>query len=239
MIFLTPCESCNRHVKTNERVCPFCGGPVTAAMRARLPRVPRERLGRAAMALFGATVAVGTATVGTAACGTGDEPREKSQPASGTETMPEGSDATNEPEPSPEGSNTMVTMMPTTGPMGNPVTPPQGDPTAVAAYGAPIMGPIPQPDVPAPVPRPVEPPPVGAGGASQLEPEPMMEPEPSFAALYGLPADFGEGGAPNDEADAGAQDAAAPDAGAEDDEPMLEPEPNVVALYGVTPLETE
>jgi hypothetical protein len=225
MVFLTPCESCNRHVKTSDRACPFCGASVTVTMRGRLPRVPKERLGRAAMVVFSATVATGTA-----GCAMGDETRDNSQPATNA-PPPRGSTTTGDQEPSASASatGTMGMIPPGPGnPMGTATTPMQGDPTAVPVYGVPIIPPNP---------GTMEPPPMGQGGAG-MEPEPMMEPEPSMADPM-LEPDIGGGGGPNQAADAGADDAGVADAAAAEPEAMLEPEPNAVALYGVTPLPSQ
>jgi hypothetical protein len=55
---LEPCPSCARHVRAIDRVCPFCAASIdTAASRA----APSERLGRAALFVFGAAMATNAA----------------------------------------------------------------------------------------------------------------------------------------------------------------------------------
>ncbi len=61
MTDLTPCASCQRHVRCRE-ACPFCGAaPVDAAPA---PARPIGRLGRAAIFAFGATLGAGALTSG-------------------------------------------------------------------------------------------------------------------------------------------------------------------------------
>lgn len=61
---LVACPECNRHIRTSETACPFCGRAVAEEL-AKLPAriLPTERLSRAAMYAFTA------ATLGAAACG--------------------------------------------------------------------------------------------------------------------------------------------------------------------------
>jgi hypothetical protein len=50
---LRPCPSCQRHLRTSETACPFCGSQVPAALRAaRRPSLPRQRMSRAALVAF-------------------------------------------------------------------------------------------------------------------------------------------------------------------------------------------
>jgi len=59
---LTPCPTCQRHVRNIESVCPFCGD---ALALSQLPHaLPRSRLGRAATFAFGATLLSTSALVG-------------------------------------------------------------------------------------------------------------------------------------------------------------------------------
>jgi len=64
---LIACAGCARHVRASESVCLFCGEALPASLRARSPRLPTERLGRAATFVFGAAVAT-SAAIG---CGDG------------------------------------------------------------------------------------------------------------------------------------------------------------------------
>ena len=62
MNHLVPCPECNRHVRVSERECPFCALPLDLSATPE-PRLPRERLSRAATLAFGATLASATALV--------------------------------------------------------------------------------------------------------------------------------------------------------------------------------
>ncbi|HJL18669.1 MAG TPA: hypothetical protein RMH99_23610 [Sandaracinaceae bacterium LLY-WYZ-13_1] len=65
MTALAPCPACDRHLRIDERACPFCGaGVVLAPAPTRRP----GRLGRAAYFAFRAAV-VGAGGVTAAACG--------------------------------------------------------------------------------------------------------------------------------------------------------------------------
>ena len=60
MPVLEPCPGCQRHVRSDEQQCPFCGVAVAAHMATQRPRtMPRARLSRAALFAFGIG-AVGT-----------------------------------------------------------------------------------------------------------------------------------------------------------------------------------
>jgi hypothetical protein len=60
---LCPCPACNRHVKTDAGVCPFCEAALPASFCATPPSdTARPRLSRAARLLAGATL------VGASAC---------------------------------------------------------------------------------------------------------------------------------------------------------------------------
>jgi hypothetical protein len=53
---LLACPSCSRHVRADERACPFCAAVVPASFAAApAPRRPTRRLNRAALYAFGAT----------------------------------------------------------------------------------------------------------------------------------------------------------------------------------------
>jgi len=63
MSTLTPCPSCNRHVRVGDATCPFCGTAVTVAPAAASAPVLRGRLGRAALFAAGATlIGIGACT---------------------------------------------------------------------------------------------------------------------------------------------------------------------------------
>jgi hypothetical protein len=51
---LEPCPSCARHVRAIERACPFCGASTEVALSRA---TPSERLGRAALFVFGTAMA--------------------------------------------------------------------------------------------------------------------------------------------------------------------------------------
>jgi hypothetical protein len=70
---LEPCPACQRHVRTDETVCPFCAAAIASAM-ARAPRrvLPRARLERAALMSFGLLVGA-AAGVTLEACGDDDD----------------------------------------------------------------------------------------------------------------------------------------------------------------------
>lgn len=59
---LIPCRACQRHVRSSELSCPFCGVALSDEQRASAaPVLPRRRLGRAALFTFGATLLGGAA----------------------------------------------------------------------------------------------------------------------------------------------------------------------------------
>ena len=73
---LVPCSACNRHARTTESACPFCGGALT---RARPRRRADKRLGRAGLVI--ASLVLG-------ACGSG-QPQVEDPPEGDPEQMPE------------------------------------------------------------------------------------------------------------------------------------------------------
>jgi hypothetical protein len=54
---LVLCSSCDRHIQNHEAQCPFCGTLLSEIDRSRVAPDTKQRLSRAAMFLFGATVA--------------------------------------------------------------------------------------------------------------------------------------------------------------------------------------
>lgn len=71
---LTPCPSCQRHVRVSEEACPFCATSLPASVKARpAPQLPTQRLGRAALLAFGATLSVAGVSSGAVACSSSDE----------------------------------------------------------------------------------------------------------------------------------------------------------------------
>jgi hypothetical protein len=87
MSAFVPCSQCQRHVRSDEAVCPFCGGTLPLSI---VPRTqPKARLGRAATFAFGAAVAAST----TIACGDDTSPGVDSGPGtrdSGTSMVDSG-----------------------------------------------------------------------------------------------------------------------------------------------------
>jgi hypothetical protein len=127
---LLPCEACNRHVRASDTTCPFCDAPVNAARAAVVPAVPTERLSRAAMFVFGATIAA-TACV----------PQETTQQPPLAVPAPTAPPVVVVPQPVASPPPVVVTPTPAT-----PTPPPYIAPTA-ARYGAPprphpAIGPI-------------------------------------------------------------------------------------------------
>ena len=66
---LAPCPACNRHVRAAETSCPFCDAAQPDRTLDGDPRLPRKRLGRAALmtagaALLGAAEACGDSLQG-------------------------------------------------------------------------------------------------------------------------------------------------------------------------------
>lgn len=55
---LVPCPSCSRHVRAAEAKCPFCAAALPTSAGARVLPGPKVRLSRAAVFVFGATLAV-------------------------------------------------------------------------------------------------------------------------------------------------------------------------------------
>ena len=67
---LSPCSSCNRHVRVEETRCPFCAAALPG--RASVERVlPRGRLSRATLIAAGATLA-GLSACSSSSSGSGD-----------------------------------------------------------------------------------------------------------------------------------------------------------------------
>lgn len=61
VIHLVACARCQRHVRTSETLCPFCGDALPMSLRgSAAPRVPAGRLGRAAIFAFGTALAAAT-----------------------------------------------------------------------------------------------------------------------------------------------------------------------------------
>jgi len=70
---LEPCPSCDRHVRIDETVCPFCAASIETAMAAASPRaLPDRRLGRAALVSFGLSVAAVGGVASLESCDNGD-----------------------------------------------------------------------------------------------------------------------------------------------------------------------
>jgi len=68
---LSPCRSCQRHVSTDEAACPFCAVDLTDSMRSLRARpLPRLRLGRSALFVYGATAVL--TSVAAVACQSDD-----------------------------------------------------------------------------------------------------------------------------------------------------------------------
>jgi len=55
---LVPCPSCNRHIRTGEHACPFCGSAISASIAAKAIPGATQRLSRAAAFAFTATLAM-------------------------------------------------------------------------------------------------------------------------------------------------------------------------------------
>ncbi len=87
---LEPCPACKRHVRTEERVCPFCAADIASTM-ARAPKraMPGQRLGRAALMSFGITAAALTGCEDDSA----DNGDAQVQPDASTRDASTGSDA--------------------------------------------------------------------------------------------------------------------------------------------------
>lgn len=64
---LVPCPSCNRHIRTGERACPFCGASISASLASKAIPGATQRMSRAAAFAF-------TATLTMANCGPGTTP---------------------------------------------------------------------------------------------------------------------------------------------------------------------
>ena len=71
---LAPCPACSRHVKTAERICPFCKGALTEAIGESALPVASSRLSRAAAIAFTASLAVTGAASASVGCSTGTIP---------------------------------------------------------------------------------------------------------------------------------------------------------------------
>ncbi len=89
MSHLSPCDSCDRHVRCGDDTCPFCGASITAR---RPVEQPPGRLGRAALFAFGTAVAA-TVTLSGCNCGTSHTPSDGGSPDDAEVTSDAGTDA--------------------------------------------------------------------------------------------------------------------------------------------------
>src|SRR5580658_8632619 len=62
MTSLYPCRRCDRHLKRQESVCPFCATPLTPPPKPVNPFPWSQRLSRAAQALLGALAGASSAS---------------------------------------------------------------------------------------------------------------------------------------------------------------------------------
>ncbi len=80
---LLPCPSCARHVRVSEASCPFCTAALPLSHRRAGPApLPKRRLGRAALAAFGA------AAIATSGCGDDGTAMDSSVADSAIDTIP-------------------------------------------------------------------------------------------------------------------------------------------------------
>ncbi len=144
MRHLVPCEGCQRHVRSDEGRCPFCGATVRGDSPA--PVLPDRPLSRAALFVFASTVALGSACQSTSDQG----PAARPQPDPTAQGPLPGPAETPSPPPAADAGPSQAEI-------------PQVPPTAV--YGAPprpmddtdagAPGPTSTPDpTPTPNPRP-------------------------------------------------------------------------------------
>jgi len=68
---LAPCPACSRHIKTTERICPFCNGAVPETIAESALPGASSRLSRAAAFAFTASLAVTGAAAVTTGCTSG------------------------------------------------------------------------------------------------------------------------------------------------------------------------
>ena len=66
---LAPCPACNRHVATDEAVCPFCSVALPDSIPCQPRRRPQGRLSRAARLAAGAALIAAEASCGHAVYG--------------------------------------------------------------------------------------------------------------------------------------------------------------------------
>lgn len=117
---LHPCPACARHVRSNERTCPFCDATLPPA--PALTGAPSGRLGRAALFAFRTTTVVALGAL--SACGDDrtQEPPPIQTPPEETIAQPYGAPPTPQPEPPP------LPEPPPPDPL--PQSPPEPDPIA-------------------------------------------------------------------------------------------------------------
>jgi hypothetical protein len=160
---LKPCGSCSRHVRANERVCPFCGERVELFESVAELRL-LSRLDRNTMVALGAVLSAAGIVLG---C------REAAAPVAiyGAPATPNEVNSVQEPAAPPSSASPLEPLPPDQPPAEKPPAPPAPSPAPVAptasaapgfppaaAYGAPpSMGPgiapAPAPAPPAPAPR--------------------------------------------------------------------------------------
>ena len=77
---LSPCPSCQRHIRaTGAAACPFCGADTREVRPRRLPAAARKRMSRTAMMLLGASLTL----VGCSSTPKGADPTDTPAPQPG------------------------------------------------------------------------------------------------------------------------------------------------------------
>ena len=92
---LQPCPSCSRHVRSTETACPFCA--TALALTASPAPMTSERLGRAALFVFGAAMATNVA-----ACSMSTTPPSDTGPNPDVSDFPPADAGTDAPTPVPD-----------------------------------------------------------------------------------------------------------------------------------------
>lgn len=144
---LVPCPSCNRHIRTGEGACPFCGASISASLASKAIPGATQRLSRAAAFAFTATLTMANCGPGTTPAPTADAAADADVGVAPLYGAP--ADVTPGPDATPDVVNDNGGPMPLYGAPAD-VPRPDATPDVVNDSGAPADASMPPPDRPGP-----------------------------------------------------------------------------------------